>query len=113
MAGIFFPVTKSVSAPLLRFCHYLNHVHQLTLLAGRQLFTGMAQGGDNFRLLWLWPGFLDGQYQTARHHPHSPRPADGSPAHRQAVTRLPPRRKALMTGAGALVSMGSGQLFNR
>ncbi|WP_166653708.1 hypothetical protein [Erwinia rhapontici] len=41
----------------------------LLLLAGRQLFTGLAQGGDHFLLLRLWPGFLLGQYQVSLHHP--------------------------------------------
>lgn len=38
----------------------------------------------------------------------SPRPADGSPVHRQAVTRLPPRRKAVMTAAEVLLKCADG-----
>ena len=69
-----------LSRPLLRPCDHLNKLGDLLLFTGGEFFTGLTQGGDNFRLLWLWPGFLDGQYQTARHHPHINR-----------CTRLKPR----------------------
>jgi len=44
----------------------------------------------------------------------SPRAADGSPGHRQAVTRLPPRKKAVMTARKALLKCaGAGVMPGR
>ncbi|WP_162900996.1 VENN motif pre-toxin domain-containing protein [Erwinia persicina] len=42
-----------LSRPLLGPCDHLNKLGDLLLFTGGELFTGLTQGGDNFRLLWL------------------------------------------------------------
>jgi len=42
-----------LNRPLLGPCDHLNKLGDLLLFTGGELFTGLTQGGDNFRLLWL------------------------------------------------------------
>jgi len=66
-AGIFLPVNRFASAPPLRFRHDLNHIHQLTLIAGRELRAELPQGLYHLRLRWR---YFRRQHQTAVHHQH-------------------------------------------